>query len=41
MGKIVQIDEIIKHNKDFISIIATLWSTTQELLGFRYERWAC
>ena len=38
MDKIAQIDEIVKNNKDFTSIIATLRSTTQELLGFRCER---
>jgi len=37
MDKIAQIDEIVKSNKDFTSIIATLRSTTQELLGFRCE----
>ena len=39
MDKIAQIDEIVKNNKDFTSIIATLRSATQELLGFRCERW--
>ena len=38
MDKIASIDEIVKNNKDFTSIIATLRSTTQELLGFRCER---
>lgn len=38
MDKIARIDEIVKNNKDFTSIIATLRSTTQELLGFRCER---
>jgi IS4 transposase len=38
MDKIAQIDEIVKNNKDFTSIIATLRSATQELLGFRCER---
>jgi len=37
MDKIAQIDEIVKNNKDFTSIIATLRSTTQNLLGFRCE----
>ena len=37
MEKIARIDEIVKNNKDFTSIIATLRSTTQELLGFRCE----
>jgi hypothetical protein len=37
MDKIAQIDEIVKSNKDFTSIIATLRSATQELLGFRCE----
>lgn len=37
MEKIAQIDEIVKNNKDFRSIIATLRSTTQDLLGFRCE----
>jgi IS4 transposase len=37
MDKIAQIDEIVKRNKDFSSIIATLRSTTQDLLGFRCE----
>jgi len=37
MDKIAQIDDIVKRNKDFISIIATLRSTTQDLLGFRCE----
>jgi len=37
MEKIAQIDEIVKNNKDFTSIIATLRSTTQDLLGFRCE----
>ena len=38
MDKIAQIDQIVKNNKDFTSIIATLRSATQELLGFRCER---
>jgi len=37
MEKIAQIDEIVKNNKDFTSIITTLRSTTQDLLGFRCE----
>ena len=37
MEKIAQIDEIVKNNKDFTSIIVTLRSTTQNLLGFRCE----
>ncbi|NQU32934.1 MAG: transposase [Bacteroidetes bacterium] len=37
MDKIAQIDEIVKNNKDFTSIITTLRSTTQDLLGFRCE----
>ena len=37
MDKIAQIDGILKDNKDFTSIIATLRSTTQDLLGFRCE----
>jgi len=37
MDKIAQIDEIVQNNKDFTSIIATLRSTTQDLLGFRCE----
>ena len=37
MEKIAQIDEIVQNNKDFTSIIATLRSTTQDLLGFRCE----
>lgn len=37
MDKIARIDEIVKNNKDFTNIIATLRSTTQELLGFRCE----
>jgi IS4 transposase len=37
MDKIAQIDDIVKRNKDFTSIIATLRSTTQNLLGFRCE----
>jgi hypothetical protein len=37
MDKISQIDDIVNRNKDFTSIIATLRSTTQKLLGFRCE----
>ena len=37
MDKIAQIDEIVQNNKNFTSIIATLRSTTQDLLGFRCE----
>jgi len=37
MDKIAQIDGILKDNKDFTNIIATLRSTTQNLLGFRCE----
>jgi hypothetical protein len=37
MDKIAQIDDIVKRNKDFTNIIATLRSTTQDLLGFRCE----
>ena len=37
MDKIAQIDGILKDNKDFTNIIATLRSTTQDLLGFRCE----
>jgi len=37
MDKIAQIDGILKDNKDFTSIIVTLRSTTQNLLGFRCE----
>ena len=37
MDKIAQIDDIVKRNKDFTSIIATLRSTTQDLLGIRCE----
>ena len=36
INKIAQIDEIV-NNKDFTGIIATLRSTTQDLLGFRCE----
>jgi len=37
MEKIAQIDDIVKNNKDFTSIISILRSTTQDLLGFRCE----
>jgi len=37
MDKIAQIEMIVNRNEDFMSIIATLRSTTQELLGFRCE----
>ena len=37
LDKIAQIDDIVKNNKDFTSIIATLRRTTQDLLGFRCE----
>jgi IS4 transposase len=37
MDKIAQIDEVVQNNKDFTNIIATLRSTTQDLLGFRCE----
>ena len=37
MGKIAKIDEIVKRNKDLDVIIATLQSTTANLLGFRCE----
>jgi IS4 transposase len=38
MDKIAQIETIVNRNKDFMNIIATLRSVTQELLGFRCER---
>ena len=38
MDKIAQIETIVNRNEDFMTIIATLRSTTQELLGFRCER---
>lgn len=38
MEKIAKIETIVNRNEDFTSIIATLRSTTQELLGFRCER---
>ena len=37
MDKIAKIETIVNRNEDFMSIIATLRSTTQELLGFRCE----
>ncbi len=37
MEKIAHIDGIVKNNKDFMSIISILRSTTQDLLGFRCE----
>lgn len=37
MDKIAHIDTIVNRNEDFASIIATLRSATQELLGFRCE----
>jgi len=37
MDKIAQIDDVVKRNEDFTDIIATLRSTTQNLLGFRCE----
>ncbi len=37
MDKIAQIETIVNRNEDFMNIIATLRSTTQELLGFRCE----
>ncbi len=37
MDKIAQIDDIVKNNKDFTTIITVLRSTTQNLLGFRCE----
>ena len=37
MGKMGKIDEIVKRNKDLDVIIATLRSTTANLLGFRCE----
>jgi IS4 transposase len=38
MEKVAKIDGIVNRNEDFTSIIATLRSATQELLGFRCER---
>lgn len=38
LDKIAQIETIVNRNEDFTTIIATLRSTTQELLGFRCER---
>lgn len=37
MDKIAKIESIVKRNEDFMTIIATLRNTTQELLGFRCE----
>jgi len=37
MDKIAKIETVVNRNKDFMTIIATLRSTTQELLGFRCE----
>jgi hypothetical protein len=37
MDKIAHIDTIVNRNEDFASIIATLRSATQGLLGFRCE----
>lgn len=37
LDKIAQIDTIVNRNEDFMSIVATLRSTIQELLGFRCE----
>jgi len=37
MEKIAKIETIVNRNEDFMTIIATLRSTTQELLGFRCE----
>lgn len=37
MDKIAKIETIVNRNEDFMTIIATLRSTTQELLGFRCE----
>lgn len=37
MDKIAKIDDIVNRNEDFTVIIATLRSTTQNLLGFRCE----
>jgi IS4 transposase len=37
MDKIAQIDDVVKRNEDFATIVATLRSTTQNLLGFRCE----
>jgi IS4 transposase len=38
MDKIANIETIVNRNEDFMDIIATLRSVTQELLGFRCER---
>ncbi len=38
MDKIAKIETIVNRNKDFMDIIATLRTTTQELFGFRCER---
>jgi len=38
MGKIAQIDELVKKNKDFTSISTTLKITTQASLGCSCER---
>ena len=37
LDNIAQIDEVVKRNEDFTAIVATLRSTTQNLLGFRCE----
>jgi len=37
LEKIAQIEEIVKRNEDLDVIIATLRSTTANLLGFRCE----
>ena len=37
MDKIAKIETIVNRNEDFMAIVATLRSTTQELLGFRCE----
>jgi|GEM_PF-750126 len=37
MDKIAKIETIVNRNEDFMTIVATLRSTTQELLGFRCE----
>jgi len=37
MDKIAKIETVVNRNEDFMTIIATLRSTTQELLGFRCE----
>lgn len=38
MDKIAQIETIVNRNKDFMNIIVSLRSVTEELLGFRCER---